>query len=77
MTEHDMPELDPNLASRIRLVRRDIGDLLFHFARASEQEKISWTSAYGSTITADNSAYNVLRKILKGFTQLTVVLDCF
>ncbi len=40
MTEHDMPELDPNLASRIRLVRRDMGDLLFHFTRASEQEKI-------------------------------------
>ncbi|MFC1993104.1 hypothetical protein ACFLV3_04780 [Chloroflexota bacterium] len=64
MTEHDMPELDPKLARRIRLVRRDMGDLLFHFTRASEQEKISWTSAHGSTITADNSAYNVLRKIL-------------
>ena len=64
MTEQETPELSQILADRIRLVRRDMGDMLFHFTRAPNQEKISWTSYYGSTIYADNSAYNVLRKIL-------------
>lgn len=64
MTEYNTPDLPPILANRIKLVRRDMGDLLFHFTRASKNETISWTSSYGSTITAPTSAYNVLRKIL-------------
>lgn len=35
MTEPQMPDLDDDLATRIRLVRRDMSSLLFHFTRGA------------------------------------------
>ena len=33
--DHRLPDLPPELAGRIKLLRRDIGNLLFHFTRGT------------------------------------------
>ena len=59
-----MPILAKNLADRIKLVRRDVGDLLFHFTRNPEKSNISWNTPDGGLITTSSSASAVLHKIL-------------
>jgi hypothetical protein len=59
-----MPETSKDLFQRIRLVRRDIGDLLFHFTRTPEAKTISWGTLGGGEVTMSSSAYAVLCKIL-------------
>lgn len=65
MEKHEMPEMSGDLFDRIRLVRRDVGDLLFHFTRTPKQEGISWTRANGGKVYARSSASSVLMKILE------------
>ncbi|MEI7869981.1 MAG: hypothetical protein WCI11_18995 [Candidatus Methylumidiphilus sp.] len=65
MINPQTPELDEELARRIRLVRRDMSSLLFHFTRASGEDK----------------AATVLNKILSsekllGNGKWTEGLDC-
>jgi hypothetical protein len=64
MIEHPTPELSKELAKRIRLVRRDVGDLLFHFTRNIEPKRVSMSFADGHSLHMDGSASSVLRKIL-------------
>jgi hypothetical protein len=40
MTEHIAPELDPELLKRINIVRRDLGNLLFHFTRMPNESSL-------------------------------------
>ena len=58
-----MPDLSEELARRIRLVRRDIGNLLFHFTRKPETTLVE-IHRPGLTATPPASASAVLRKIL-------------
>jgi hypothetical protein len=55
MPLHQNPGISPELAKRIRLVRRDVTDLLFHFTRSVHPDNESGLS---------RSASSVLRKIL-------------
>jgi hypothetical protein len=52
-----IPEIDKSLADRIKLVRRDIGNLLFHFTRTPEDE--------GNAGGEEKNALIILRKILQ------------
>jgi hypothetical protein len=58
-----MPDLSAELAKRIRLVRRDVSDLLFHFTRSIHP---AWVEIHfaGGGRSMPGSASNVLRKIL-------------
>jgi hypothetical protein len=58
------PPLDAALAKRIRLVRRDLGDLLFHFTRHSDTDRLSYKTSSGRETATDGSASSVLYKIL-------------
>lgn len=64
MNNHKVPNLSDELAKRIRLVRRDVGDLLFHFTRSIEPNKISLSFSTGQRRYMDGSASSVLQKIL-------------
>jgi hypothetical protein len=64
MIIHPTPVLSEELAKRIRLVRRDVGDLLFHFTRSVEPNTVSTIFEDGSTHYMSGSASSVLRKIL-------------
>lgn len=64
MIIHPTPKLSEELAKRIRLVKRDVGDLLFHFTRSIEPNKVSMSFGDGITQHMDGSASAVLRKIL-------------
>lgn len=59
MTKHKTPQISKDLYDRIKLVRRDFGNLLFHFTRIPDQEKITKKNYNGP-----RSAWGVLRKIL-------------
>ncbi|MBW2321510.1 MAG: hypothetical protein JRF31_11890 [Deltaproteobacteria bacterium] len=61
---HETPELSKGLYDRIRLVRRDIGNLLFHFTRKPPGNFITVEFDRGSTMSMTSSAYSALRKIL-------------
>jgi hypothetical protein len=37
MAQHSMPAMSEELLQRIKLVRRDLGSLLFHFTRAPDE----------------------------------------
>lgn len=63
MSEHKLPKLSKELYQRIKLVRRDIGNLLFHFTRAPKADFIEIKSKWG-TRTMSASAFGVLEKIL-------------
>jgi len=81
MENHKVPELSKQLYSRIRLVRRDIGDLLFHFTRSLDDGKrVEIRSGMGMS-SSEARAYNVLRKILhegklQGTSSWTNGEDC-
>jgi len=64
MTPHRTPELSPELATRIRLVRRDVSDLLFHFTRNIEAKGITVQMGENASLGMDGSASSVLKKIL-------------
>jgi hypothetical protein len=65
MTEHITPQLAPELLKRIRLVRRDLGTLLFHFTRATNEGSVAWTNKHGDVHTlGSSSACAILKKIL-------------
>jgi len=59
-----VPEISKGLAHRIRLVRRDVGELLFHFTRTPEEATVSWSTPGGGEATTTSSALAVLTKIL-------------
>ena len=63
MTENKMPNLSDTLFERIRLVRRDFSDLLFHFTRTPETRYVSWGTK-GFETTTSSSGLAVLQKIL-------------
>jgi len=78
MAEHEMPELPKILSDRMKLVRRDVGVLLFHFTRALENERVK--EDYGE-ITKSCSAFRVLSNILeegrlKGTSKWTYGDNC-
>ena len=52
------------LYDRIKLVRRDIGNLLFHFTRKPPGNFVRIESERGDTWSMSSSAYSVLQKIL-------------
>ena len=64
MTQHRTPELSDELLRRIRIVRRDFGNLLFHFTRAPTERLIEVVFDNGSKMTMSGSTNAVLRKIL-------------
>jgi len=64
MIEHKTPEISGALFSRIKLVRRDLGNLLFHFTRTPNERFITIKLSNEGTITMTSSAYSVLRKII-------------
>ena len=81
MSEQPTPELHTELAKRIRLVRRDVGDLLFHFTRGDPP---SWKEIHGHrfnmSITASQRLDKILREgALKGSSKWTYGIDtvCF
>ena len=81
MPPNPSPDLSPELAERIRLVRRDMGDLLFHFTRGAEPE---WEEILGQRMNVAETASNVLTKILRqgalrGSSKWTYGIDtvCF
>jgi hypothetical protein len=55
------PPLSPELAKRIKLVRRDVGDLLFHFTRGLEPR---WVEIQGKKMNMGETASHILNKIL-------------
>ena len=63
-SNHKMPEISKNLTDRIRLVRRDVGELLFHFTRTPEKATVSWSMPGGGLTSMSSSAFAVLYKIL-------------
>jgi len=62
MKNCNMPELSKNLYKKIKLVRRDMGNLVFHFTRAPEEKFIQTTK----TMSSASSAHAILQKILYG-----------
>jgi len=66
MTKHKIPDISKALYNRIKLVRRDFGNLLFYFTRTPDRKKAIKikTNDYGSTTIWLASAWGVLSKIL-------------
>ena len=64
MTDHKTPQMSKELFDRIRLVRRDFGDLLFHFTRAAKERFLTIQRGHGGTMSIPSSASGVLSKIL-------------
>ena len=64
MATHPTPELSAELGKRIRLVRRDLSNLLFHFTRNILPRNIEIKFDERHTMGMSGSAYGVLRKIL-------------
>ncbi|MGD0572579.1 MAG: hypothetical protein ABSB11_06120 [Sedimentisphaerales bacterium] len=62
MNDYKVPEISKQLYDRIRLVRRDIGDLLFHFTRRVSPHIFNMTPQH--TISLSGSASDVLWEIL-------------
>jgi hypothetical protein len=72
MSNQEMPEISKNLLDRIRLVRRDVGDLLFHFTRDPGEGYVTWSSPLGGSTSMPSSAFAVLNKIIaEGKLQAT------
>ncbi len=76
MTPDPIPELSIELTQRIRLVRRDMGDLLFHFTRGAEP---IWHEMRGHKWNVAETAATVLMKILqqglRGSSKWTYGID--
>ena len=71
MKAHQMPELSEELAKRIKLVRRDLSGLLFHFTRGcdfiSEENALNKDSAFDNKYLASDVLNRILNeKNLKG-----------
>lgn len=64
MIEHKLPEISKSLYDRIQIVRRDLGNLLFHFTRTPEEKFIQVQTSRGGYMGMQGSASAVLRKIL-------------
>ncbi|MDP3181913.1 MAG: hypothetical protein Q8M54_03725 [Desulfobaccales bacterium] len=64
MIEHMTPKLSKVLYERIRLVRRDLGNLLFHFTRTPIDNFVSIIQSDGGIWETPASASTVLAKIL-------------
>jgi hypothetical protein len=64
MSQPSGPPIAVELLKRIRLVRRDIGNLLFHFTRAPESDRIVVHLPRGGSLHMPGTASAVLRKIL-------------
>ena len=64
MENHKIPELSDQLSKRIRLVRRDMGSMLFHFTRASTEDFIEIKTGENSAMRTKGDASGVLNKIL-------------
>ena len=64
MSTHSVPDLSPELAKRIRLVRRDVGSLLFHFTRKPSEPFVVVATPNGGSRSWPSSASAVLQKIL-------------
>src|SRR5438477_12244961 len=60
MSSPNAPDLSQELARRIRLVRRDISNLLFHFTRTPTSDRVE----VGESVVYPASAHAILRKIL-------------
>jgi hypothetical protein len=60
----NVPSLDPELAKRIKLVRRDLGNLLFHFTRKPKVPFVVLQTSNGGSRSWPASAGAVLQKIL-------------
>jgi hypothetical protein len=82
MTEHITPELDPELLKRIKIVRRDFGNLLFHFTRTPNEPSVKIVSQNGSVRESmPATAGAVLEKILyegqlRGTSRWTYGYNC-
>ena len=63
-TRHKTPDLAPKLYKRIRLVRRDMSNLLFHFTRKPPMDFITIRTGPESTCSMPASASAMLTKIL-------------
>jgi len=80
MTDNICPEISPELQQRIRLVRRDMGILLFHFTRTPEENFVV-VKTRGGELSMLSSAYSVLNKILyeeslRGSSKWTYGKNC-
>lgn len=64
MADFCTPEQSRELAERIKLVRRDIGSLVFHFTRKPDADLVRITERHGGETIMPASAYAVLHKIL-------------
>lgn len=64
MNKHMTPDLPDELLKRITLVRRDIGNLLFHFTRKPAEQSVEVRFGQGRAMSMSGSASAVLRKIL-------------
>ena len=62
--KHKVPKISESLAHQIRLLRRDVGELLFHFTRTPKEESIAWSIPQGGQMITLSSAFAVLRKVL-------------
>ena len=81
MAEHNTPDLPAELLKRIKLVRRDLGSLLFHFTRAPGCPTVEVETGPGSRVIMPASASAVLQKILhegalKGTSRWTYGFSC-
>jgi hypothetical protein len=56
MAQHKTPELSDELLKRIRIVRRDSGNMLFHFTRAPTERFIEVVFGNGDKMTMSGSA---------------------
>ena len=64
MTKYKTPKISQVLYDRIKLVRRDFGNLLFHFTRKPDQKEVTIKIDDRSTTISPTSAWGVLSKIL-------------
>lgn len=58
------PKLSKKLSKRINMVRRDIGNLLFHFTRKPKNDDMIYVTQGNGSMGMPSSAFSVLRKIL-------------
>jgi hypothetical protein len=64
LKSHATPEVSKALYDRIRSVRREFGNLVFHFTRTPDIDFVEIQLPSGGTISMKSSAYAILNKIL-------------
>lgn len=77
---NNLPEISKKLQQRIRIVRRDMGNLLFHFTRKPKGKTVDVEMGHGR-LSMSASAYSVLNKILyeeslRGSSKWTYGKNC-